>query len=79
MSSGEIVAALLVLAFAVLVTAHVALVFGLARRRPRWRAVVALFVPPLGPVWGWNDLRGRSILWGIAVVAYGVLRILASR
>ena len=79
MSRDELVAGALVLAFAVLVTAHVALVVGLAARAPRWRALVALAVPPLAPYWGWSPLRRRSVLWVASAVAYGVLRIVANR
>jgi hypothetical protein len=79
MSRDELVAGALVLAFALAVTTHVTLVFGLATREPRWRALVALVVPPLAPYWGWNGLRRRSVAWVLAVVAYGVLRILGSR
>ncbi|HEY5241627.1 MAG TPA: hypothetical protein VIJ22_09185 [Polyangiaceae bacterium] len=79
MSRDELVAGALVLAFAVLVTAHVALVVGLAGRAPRWRALVALAVPPLAPYWGWSTLRRRSVLWVASAVAYGVLRLVASR
>ncbi len=79
MSRDELVAGALVLAFAVLVTAHVALVVGLAGRAPRWRALVALAVPPLAPYWGWSSFRRRSVLWVASAVAYGVLRLVASR
>jgi hypothetical protein len=79
MSRDEIVAGLLVLAFAVVVTSHVALVVGLAGRPPRWRALVALVVPPLAPYWGWNGLRRRSVLWVVGAAAYLVLRVVASR
>ena len=79
MSRDEVVAGALVLAFAVLVTAHVALVVGLAARAPRWRARVALAVPPLAPYWGWGTLRRRSVLWVASAVVYGVLRVVASR
>jgi len=79
MSRDEIVAGSLVLAFAVAFTAHVTLVAGLAGRTPRWRALVALVVPPLAPYWGWAGLRRRSALWLVAVAAYAVLRVVASR
>ena len=39
----------LVIAFATLVTVHVAIVLGLAWQSPRWRALAAFFVPPLAP------------------------------
>ena len=79
MSRDEIVAGLLVLAFAAVVTAHVTLVVGLAGRPPRWRALVALVVPPLGPYWGWDGLRRRSVLWVVSAAAYAALRVIASR
>ena len=79
MSRDELVAGALVLAFAVVVTAHVTLVVGLAGRAPRWRALVALVVPPLAPYWGWNGLRRRSVLWVAGAVVYAVLRVVASR
>jgi hypothetical protein len=79
MSRDEIVAGLLLLASAVVVTAHVTLVAGLAGRPPRWRALVALAVPPLAPYWGWSSLRRRSLMWVAAAVAYAVLRVVASR
>lgn len=61
----------LVLAFATLVTVHVAIVLGLAFRDPRWRALAAFFVPPLAPYWA---LRGgmavRGAIWIGSVVLY---------
>jgi hypothetical protein len=61
----------LVLAFATLVTVHVAIVLGLLFRDPRWRAVAALIVPPLAPYWA---LRGgmviRGAVWIGSVVLY---------
>jgi hypothetical protein len=79
MSRDEIVAGALLLAFAVVVTAHLTLVAGLAWRAPRWRALVALVVPPLAPYWGWDGLRQRSVVWLAAAAVYVVLRVVASR
>jgi len=74
----QIVVSLLVVAFATLVTAHVTLVVGLARRSPRWRALAAFFVAPLAPWWGWHErLRARAVLWVVAALAYGVTRAFA--
>jgi hypothetical protein len=65
-------------AFATLVTAHVTLAIGLARRTPRWRAPVALVVPPLAPLWGWAaGMRARAIVWLAAVVLYAIATALA--
>ncbi|HEY1692378.1 MAG TPA: hypothetical protein VGG39_09455 [Polyangiaceae bacterium] len=79
MSRDEILGALLVLAFAVFVTTHVALAFGLSSQKPRWQALLALFVPPLAPYWGWRGLRVRTVLWGASAAVYCVLLVLAAR
>lgn len=61
----------LVLAFATLVTVHVAIAFGLARRTPRWRAALAFFVPPLAPYWALSlGMAVRGTVWVVAAVAY---------
>jgi hypothetical protein len=51
--------------------AHVAIVVGL---RGDWlRAVLALLVPPLAPVWGWRaGMRHRVYAWTIALALYAV-------
>lgn len=62
---------LLVAAFALLGTAHVALVLGLVGPGG-WRALVALVVFPLAPVWGMkHGLFVRSWIWLGALVLYG--------
>lgn len=69
-----------VLAFAAVVTAHLALVAGLAMRPPRWRALVSLVVPPLAPYWGFREsMRWRAALWLATAVTYVVFRVLAAR
>ncbi len=79
MRGDEVIVAALVLAFAVLVTAHVTLVVGLATRQPWWRAPVALFVAPLAPYWGYQaGLRRRAITWAAAAVGYAVFRWIAN-
>ena len=69
----------LVLAFATLVTVHVAIVLGLAGRDPRWRALVALVVLPLAPYWA---LRGgmvkRGSVWIGSVILYSSLLALSA-
>ncbi len=80
MTRDELAAAALVVAFAALVTVHVTLVVGLARRAPWWRALVALVVAPLAPYWGWQQrLRIRSVVWIVSAVAYAAALIAASR
>jgi hypothetical protein len=71
--------AVLVAAFATLVTAHVTLALGLVRRSPRWHGAVALVVPPLAPWWGWHaGMRARAAIWVVAAPLYAVSLWLAS-
>lgn len=71
----------LVIAFAVLVTAHIALSIRLVlRAKPRWRGLVAFVLPPLAPIWamreGWYKTGG---VWIAAFVLYLITRIVAER
>jgi hypothetical protein len=78
MMRDAIVLAALVIAFATLVTVHVTIALGLARRPPRWRALVALVVAPLAPWWGWRErMRVRGVIWVVAVVTYAVALVCA--
>jgi hypothetical protein len=80
MTRDECLMAVVVLSFATLVTAHVTLVFGLARRAPRWRAAVAALVAPLAPFWGIKArMLARAGLWIASAVVYLVARSLAGR
>ncbi|MGA3121266.1 MAG: hypothetical protein ABSF69_10915 [Polyangiaceae bacterium] len=80
MTQDLFVVVALVVAFAALVTVHVTLIIGLTRRRPRWRAIVALFVVPLAPWWGWQQrMRLRAAIWIVAAVAYAVALSAARR
>ena len=73
-----IVVATLVIAFALFITAHVTITYGLAWRPPRWRALVALFVAPLAPFWAWREhMRIRAGIWGGALVLYVVAMIVS--
>ncbi len=67
-----------VLTFAVMVTIHLATVFGLLRKRRVGAALAALVVPPLAPWlanrWG---MRGRAIGWLVAAPLYVVALVLA--
>jgi hypothetical protein len=68
----------IVVSFATLVTAHLALAAGLAARPPWWHALVALLVPPLAPYWGFREkMRARAVLWGAALVLYAAARAAA--
>ncbi len=58
-------------AFGLYVVGHVILVIGLLRRRPWWRGLVALVVPPLAPFWGYEaGLRSAVLLWIVSLVVY---------
>ena len=74
-----VVTSALVLGFATLVTAHVALVARLVlRERPRWRGLVALVVPPLAVLWGFRaGWRRTATVWLVAVVVWVVALIAA--
>jgi hypothetical protein len=75
-----IVVALLVVAFAWVVTMHVSIAFGLARRRPRWRALVAFVLVIPGLVWAWREhMRTRVWLWIGGLIVYLVMLVIASR
>jgi hypothetical protein len=78
MARDAMVTGAMIVAFAILMTAHLVLVVALAGQRPRWKAAVALAVPPLAPFWG---LRARaasmkvcSTIWVGSAVAYAALR-----
>lgn len=64
----------MILTSAVIATIHVAIVLGLVVRDPRWRAIVALVVPPLAPYWALQSgMRKRGIVWIGSVVVYSSL------
>ena len=78
--TDTIVVALLVVTFALGITTHVAIALGLAKRKPRWRALVAFVVPPFAPYWAWHEhMRRRMGLWVGAVLVYLAMLVLALR
>jgi hypothetical protein len=69
----------LLLAFAALCTVHVAIVWDLAKEHPRWRALVAFFVPPLAPYWALRSgMVVRGGIWIGSVILYTTLLGLAA-
>jgi hypothetical protein len=69
---------MLVLGFAALVTAHLATLVGLAARRPRWHAPLALLLPPLAPYWAVRQgMLGRAVIWIASGALYAVARVLS--
>jgi hypothetical protein len=53
--------------------AHVSLLGSLVALRPRYRAAVAIVLPPLAPYWGWRaGFRRRVYTWTVALVLYAV-------
>jgi len=70
----------LVVFFATTVTAHVAIVAGLAVRRPRWRAAAAIMLPLLAPIFAFSErMRIRGAIWCASAVLYGVALALSTR
>ena len=62
-----------ILSFATLLTAHVALVAGLVARRPRWRGALAFVVVPLAPYWGFRErMKARAVVWAAALTIYAI-------
>lgn len=68
---------MMVVAFAMFVTAHIVLIFALVfAHRPRWRGLAAMVLPPLAPMWGWQAGRTKSVaIWSIGLGLYAVARI----
>jgi hypothetical protein len=63
--------ALLCVAVGLHLVAHVTLVIGLLKRKPWWRGLVGLVVPPLAAFWGYEaELRGRVTLWVVSLAVY---------
>jgi len=68
----------LVVAFAALVTVHVATLFGLARRHHLAQALSGLVLPPLAPCWAFKQgMRARAVAWLASAALYGVALALA--
>jgi hypothetical protein len=78
--NDAILVAVLSLAFAALVTVHVAIVIGLLTRAPRWRAALSLVVSPLAPYWAFQTgMRLRAFAWLVAASAYVAAIVVATR
>ena len=77
--SGRVPVAVLVLAFALLVTCHVLLAVQVARRGSGRRALVGFVAPPLLPYLAWRaGVRGGAVVWSVAALLYlGALAVLA--
>jgi hypothetical protein len=70
--------AVIVIAFALFVTVHLAIACGLLLRKPRWRAPLALVIVPLAPYWAWREhMRVRAAFWAGTVLVYVAARIVA--
>lgn len=74
-----VVAALLVLGFASFVTVHVWLSVKLVLHgKPRLRGVLAFFVPPLAPIFGFRQgFRVLATSWLVALGTYVLARLAA--
>lgn len=59
--------------FGLFVSAHVALVYLLSARPPRFRAALAFVILPLAPFFGFREgFRTVTAVWVFSLVAYGV-------
>lgn len=68
-----------VLGFAILVTTHVLIAVGLARRQRGREALLAFVVVPLAPLLAWRErMPVRAALWAGAAVVYAALRVASS-
>jgi hypothetical protein len=80
MTRDEWTMAAVVLSFAALITAHVAIVAGLLYRRPRWRALAAAIVAPLAPFWSFRSgMPVRAAIWIGSALVYVIARFLARK
>ena len=72
-----VIAAVLIFGFAAFVTTHVWLAAKLIwNKKPRWRGLLALVVPPLAPMWGFREgYRWSAKLWLITLGAYVLARV----
>ena len=71
---------LVALSLLVVLGVHVTLLGLIARQRPRYRAAVALLVPPLAPYWAWRSgVRVPVYVWGTAVLLYAFGVAITSR
>jgi hypothetical protein len=69
--SDVVALSLTVVGFAALATAHVAIVFALVSRTPRWHAVVAFFLPPAAPLYAFRArIHVRAALWIVGAAVY---------
>jgi hypothetical protein len=78
MKRDAAILAILVVAFATLLTVHIAIALGLERRTYLRRALIAFMVAPLAPWWGWREkMHVRGLLWVTAAVVYAAALWLA--
>lgn len=69
---------LLLLAFALLVTTHLAVAARLLLREPWWRGLLALLVPVLAPYFAYKaELKVGAAMWLIGAFSYAVALIAA--
>ena len=68
----------MIVGFALAMTAHVTIAFGLFFRPPRYRGLLVLLVLPLAPYWALRErMRFRAIVWMVATAVYAGARLLA--
>lgn len=65
-------------AFALVTTAHVAILAGLLRRKHPWQALSGLLMPPLAIYWAHLEgMRARAVIWLVGAMVYGATLALA--
>ena len=65
-------------AFALMMTAQVAILAGMVRRKQWWRALSGLLMPPLSLYWAHREgMRVRGIVWLAASIVYVAMVALA--
>jgi hypothetical protein len=68
-----VLSCVVIVSFAMLLTAHVVIAASLLARPPRWRALVALLLPPLAPYYALRERqRGRGATWLAAAMVYAL-------
>lgn len=79
-TSSLIWTALLVCAFAGLITVHVATVYGLARSKGVGAAALGLLLPPAAPYQAFlQGMRVRAVMWLLLAAIYVTALIVAAR
>ncbi|MFW5739007.1 MAG: hypothetical protein ACOC1F_01430 [Myxococcota bacterium] len=76
--SDVVLIVVIALGFALTVTAQIAILAGLLRRKQKWRALSGLLMPPLSPYWAHTEgMRIRAWIWIAGALVYVVSFVIA--